>query len=238
MSILKKRFGNKQQIITNHMDILLSLEPVTSQHNLCGLRHLYNSVESQVRGLKSLGVEPSLYGSLLSSVLLQKLPSELRLIVSREVSESDWNLNELLKQLKREIKAREQGAMSTSQATKRQGRDVPPASTAAALLSPSNTPHCCYCQQSHFSGECRVVTNPDERKQILKGSGRCFICLRRYHVSKDYHSSNRCRRCGGRHHTSICSKGSLRSPRSDQALNLRMSHFKQDLTCKLTHSHL
>ena len=80
--ILKKRFGNKQQIITKHMDILLSLEPVTSQHNLRGLCHLYNLVESQVRGLKSLGVEPSSYGSLLSSVLLQKLPSELRLIVS------------------------------------------------------------------------------------------------------------------------------------------------------------
>ena len=40
--VLKKRFGNKQQIITKHMDILLSLEPVTSQHNLRGLHHLYD----------------------------------------------------------------------------------------------------------------------------------------------------------------------------------------------------
>ena len=67
------------------MDILLSLEPVTSQHNLRGLRHLYDLVESQVRGLKSLGVESSSYGSLLLSVLLQKLPSEL----SCKVSEAD-----------------------------------------------------------------------------------------------------------------------------------------------------
>ena len=89
-----------------------------SQHNLHGLRHLYDLVESQVRGLKSLGVEPSSYGSLLSSVLLQKLPPELRLIVSREVSESDWNLDKLLKQLEREIKARERATMSTSQAAK------------------------------------------------------------------------------------------------------------------------
>lgn len=97
--ILKKRFGNKQQIITKHMDILFSLEPVTSQHNLCGLCHLYDLVESQVRGLKSLGVEPSSYGSLLTFVLLQKLPPELQLIVSRAVNESNWNLDELLKQL-------------------------------------------------------------------------------------------------------------------------------------------
>ena len=150
---------------SKHMDILLSLEPVTSQHNLRGLRHLYDLVESQVRGLKSLGVESSSYGSLLLSVLLQKLPSELCLVLSREVSEADWNLNELLKQLEREIEARERAAMSTSQTVKKQGRDPPTsASTAAALLSPSTTPNCCYCQQSHFSGECGVVTTPDFEK--------------------------------------------------------------------------
>lgn len=56
VAILRKRFGNKQQIITKHIDMLLNIDTVTSQHNLKGLRHLYNVVESQVRGLKSLGV--------------------------------------------------------------------------------------------------------------------------------------------------------------------------------------
>ena len=50
--ILKKRFGNKQQIITKPIDILLSLESVTSQHKLLELRQLFNLVEAQVRGLK------------------------------------------------------------------------------------------------------------------------------------------------------------------------------------------
>ena len=173
-------------------------------------------MESQVRGLKSLGVESSSYGSLLLSVLLQKLPSELRLVLSRKVSEADWNLDELLKQLEREIEARERAAMSTSQTVKKQGRDPPAsASTAAALSSPSTTPNCYYCQQSHFSGECGVVTMPDERKQILRRSGRCYICLRKYHVSKDCRSSNRCRKCGGRHHSSVCSKIAPRNPRKD-----------------------
>ncbi len=83
-------FGNKQQIISKRMDILLKLEAVSSQHNLRGLRHLCDLVDSQVRGLKSLGDESSSYGSLLSSVLLQKLLPELRLVVSREISEEDW----------------------------------------------------------------------------------------------------------------------------------------------------
>lgn len=35
--ILKKRFGNRQQIITKHMDVFMSLEAVISIHNLKGL---------------------------------------------------------------------------------------------------------------------------------------------------------------------------------------------------------
>ena len=69
VSILKKRFGNKQQIITKHMDTLLKVEAVSSPNNLKGLRHLYDLVESQVRGLKTLGVESTSYGSLLFPVL-------------------------------------------------------------------------------------------------------------------------------------------------------------------------
>ena len=83
IAILRRRFGNKQQIITKHMDVLLTVEPITSQSDLRGLRRLYDLVESQVRGLRSLGVASESYGSLLSSVLISKLPQELRLIVSR-----------------------------------------------------------------------------------------------------------------------------------------------------------
>ena len=39
IDILKRRFRNKQHIISRHIDILLNVEAVTSQHNLKGLRH-------------------------------------------------------------------------------------------------------------------------------------------------------------------------------------------------------
>ena len=47
--ILKKRFGNKQQIINKHMDTLLNLE-VVSSYNLKGLWHLFDKVETHVIG--------------------------------------------------------------------------------------------------------------------------------------------------------------------------------------------
>lgn len=37
ISILKKRFGNKQQIIAKHMNELLNIDAVISQYNLKGL---------------------------------------------------------------------------------------------------------------------------------------------------------------------------------------------------------
>jgi len=83
VDVLKIRFGNKQQIINKHMDALWSVEAVTSDTNLKALRRLYDVVESQVRGLKSLGVASETYGSLLTSVLLTKIPKEIRLIISR-----------------------------------------------------------------------------------------------------------------------------------------------------------
>ena len=83
VATLKKRFGNKQLIVSCHMDVLMNFEAVISQHNTRGLRRLFDSVEAQVRGLKALGISSESYGSLLSSILLNKLPPEIRLIVSR-----------------------------------------------------------------------------------------------------------------------------------------------------------
>ena len=102
VEILKKRFGNKQMIIAKHMDTLMNLEAVSSQHNLKGLRHLYNLVESHTRGLGSLGVPSSSYGTLLSSVLINKLPQEFRLTISREIKEGEWDLSAVMKILDRD----------------------------------------------------------------------------------------------------------------------------------------
>ena len=60
------------------MEAFLQLNAVTLSTNLKNLRRLYDTVESHVRGLKSLGISATSYGSLLSSVLMNKLPPEFR----------------------------------------------------------------------------------------------------------------------------------------------------------------
>ena len=165
VATLKRRFGNKQSIINRHMDILLRLESVTSIHNLKGLRQLFDAVESNVRGLRALGVAASSYGGLLSRILISRLPSELRLILSRELREDEWNLESVREIFQREIEARERSAAATSSQSRKLPSSRPPAPTALSLTTGSQTQViCAYCGQSHPSATCQIIKGPEERK--------------------------------------------------------------------------
>ena len=107
IEILLKRFGNRQVIISKHMDTLMRMDPISSDRHLRDLRRFYDHTESHVRSLKSLGIEAASYGALLSPVLLAKLPPELRLIVSRKLSDTDLNVDDLLATFEEELTARE-----------------------------------------------------------------------------------------------------------------------------------
>ena len=206
IAILKKRFGNKQQIINRHMDILLNVSPVTNQDTR-KLRELYDTLESHIRSLKSLGIPSNSYGSLLSSIIMNKLPQELRLIISREIKDQDWQLDNIMHALEDELKARERavphdecqlsgGIQGFSKAQTR--------STTSALFAGHSGPTCTYCKQSHPSNACKIVTNSAARKDLLIKQGRCFVCLRKDHLSRNCKSKNQCFKCKGRHHISIC----------------------------------
>ena len=64
-----------------------------------------------MRGLRSLGVTADTYGSLLSPVFVNKLPVEIRVLISRQVPEESWSLEELLKAMLTELEARERVVM-------------------------------------------------------------------------------------------------------------------------------
>ena len=179
IGILKKRFGNKQQIISRHMDILMNIEQMTAHSNVKGLRQLYDVVESNVRSLKSLGVAADSYGSLLASVLMNKLPSELQLIIGRKVGDDDWKLEVILQELVQEIEARERTGASNPTQPRRPPK-LP--HTTSALLSGNTLLRCCFCDQQHPAEKCKTVKGLDDRKRALMKAGRCFVCLRRTYL--------------------------------------------------------
>ena len=116
-----------------------------------------------------------------------------------------WDLERLMRIFEQEIDARERAFVPTSQGNVRRPR-VPTASTllASSPGSNSNRVVCVYCEKDHVSSSCNTITDVAARKELLRKSGRCFVCLKRHHLSRDCCSNFNCKRCRGRHHVSIC----------------------------------
>ena len=130
------------------------------------------------------------------------LPSDLQLIISRELEEGEWEFEHMMEVIERETAARELSAGALMQPMKRQGTSTKPPSTALSLVTGvSNQVTCAYCNQPHSSNSCQTVTNIEDRKCILRTTWHCFIYLKWCHVSQNCRSSSsRCNKCC----TSIC----------------------------------
>lgn len=62
-----------------------------------------------------------------------------------------------------------------------------------------------------MSSSCTTVTDIAARKEVLRKSGRCYVCLKRHHLSRDCRSTYNCRKCRGRHPVSICARPSKKN---------------------------
>ena len=212
IDLLQKRFGDSQVIINGHHDALLKIAPLHSSKDIKELRNLHDKVEVHVRGLQSLNVLTSAYGSLLIPVLLGKIPEDIRLLIGRQMKDGHWELSRLLDLLRDEIENRErcsgiQASFPTNNSNTPVTKQMP--STASALLTDGRKPNCTYCRQIHASHLCKIVTDKAARKDILRQQGRCFICLRKNHVARNCESKGKCFSCAGKHHVSICDGRSL-----------------------------
>jgi hypothetical protein len=120
---------------------------------------------------------------------MNKIPEEMRLIVSRNFDQSTWDVDSMLKSFKTELEARERCFdMQPNQKEKhdRSRFNTKQEHTTTSLLAqrvdqPSIT--CCYnCLGKHPAGRCNIVTNINARKGVLKKKGKCFNCLRTGHI--------------------------------------------------------
>uniref|UniRef100_A0A1X7US99 Uncharacterized protein n=1 Tax=Amphimedon queenslandica TaxID=400682 RepID=A0A1X7US99_AMPQE len=54
VDLLEKRFSRKERITAGHMDVLMSLDAVSSDHHIFELHCLYDKTESTIRSLSAL----------------------------------------------------------------------------------------------------------------------------------------------------------------------------------------
>ena len=106
-----------------------------------------------------------------------------------------------------EVNARERVSASSVSSTPRKIQSRMP-TMATLVASHSGQTNggvgCVYCGQGHPSSSCNAVTDVAARKEVLRKAGRCYVCLRKHHISRECRLNLSCRRCRGRHHVTIC----------------------------------
>ena len=211
VELLKRRFGNRQVVISSHMEALTKIPKVAFTSEVKRLRSLYDTVESHVRGLESMEISSEMYGCFLTPIIMQKLPEEFRIAISRNLESETWDLKEILSEFHKELQLREQCLVNP--------KDVRPSNSfqrgeslqsTSALYSESaknkqfSRVWCSFCNQNHQSSKCNVVTSAESRKQVLRKKGRCYLCLKSGHLSRNCKSPVKCFKCQGAHHVAIC----------------------------------
>lgn len=72
------------------------------------LTTMYNFAETKHRALEALGMDQDSYSAIVAPSLLEKLPEQLRLTITRGEDHHEWKLQQLLEMLGNEIELREE----------------------------------------------------------------------------------------------------------------------------------
>ena len=152
----------------------------------------------QMHGLEYLGITNESYGPLL--IPMSKMPSDIRLQISRSMKKEVWEINELLKLIRNEIKAREtskhvkvytEKVKQVGNYSNKYGKQVNQAASATLITWPQETMNkgttsirCVYCGNDHFFASCENIKNVMERKNILLHDRCCLLCLKVGHYSQ------------------------------------------------------
>ena len=89
-----------------HINALVKMSSVDIE-DLNGFRKFFDDVISHVRSMVNLGVESQTCRLLLCPIIPEKLPNELRSIISRNNNENNWNFTKTLDLINVESKAHE-----------------------------------------------------------------------------------------------------------------------------------
>ena len=142
------------------MSILLALEKIRSSSHIRELRMLYDKVVVNLRALSAFQIESKQFGPMLIPVILEKLPSEIKLEISRKMNGTEWDLENLIDILKLEIEARENCVVTSKnlyvENSKEMDKQAVKGFTTEQLfvgdryrnaIESRNFKRCCFCKQ-------------------------------------------------------------------------------------------
>ncbi|XP_046862763.1 uncharacterized protein LOC124456335 [Xenia sp. Carnegie-2017] len=216
---LKERYGKPESVQRAHMQKLLNLDRVKDPRDITSLRHLCDSVEAHHRGLDALGVDSATYSSIVVPYVLNLIPESIRLLITRGENFHQWDMDDMLRALKCEVELREEHRVQREQRERHgdpekssNGARRNDTKTASALLTKSGPVRCAFCLGCHRHEECEKIKSIEERKNIIKKYGRCYICLEKGHMARDCDNNIKCSICKKNHHKALCDSGKESKP--------------------------
>ena len=106
------------------------------------------------------------YGPLLIPIILERLPDDIKLQISRSFGNESWVIEDFMKILRLEIAARESCCIMKEQAsTDDKGAHH---MTTSALMTGTKQLICAFCAKNFFHNKCQVVTDINARKDIAR----------------------------------------------------------------------
>ena len=117
------------------------------------LRILYDNIETYIRNLKSLNITTDAYGTMLIPCIMQKLPQDIRLEITKNLVGDTWDFDQVLNIFNSQLTARENCYFlgKSENFAKNEFKQRPFLVTAATLITNDkrNPLQCIFCNQPH-----------------------------------------------------------------------------------------
>ena len=92
---------------------MLNVKKVYDSKEARRLRVLDDTIETHYRGLNALGIDENTYAAIVVPVILQKLPEDIQLTITRGNDHCEWTVETMLEHLLSEIELREEHTRDT-----------------------------------------------------------------------------------------------------------------------------
>ena len=174
--------------------------PVITSVNLKQIHEFYRLLNVSVNSLRTLGKLDT--AEILVRETLDKLGPIKADLTRTDSKWQEWGFDDLLTALRDFTLRNPENAGSIGD--NKNGRR-PPRGQKQFQGTENSGPKCVYCNSTnHRCSDCDKVKDVSERREILRKNKLCYNCTGKGHGAASCKSRN-CRKCSGKHHTSICS---------------------------------
>nr|CAD2182934.1 unnamed protein product [Meloidogyne enterolobii] len=219
IDLLRQNFENKDKRIRKLQQQLLTLP---NCNTLEEVRKFYLNLERICRQLAGLGndTDSDHYYNLLETKLTRPMLREI--LCAKKKAGDGWTTSKFRLELKKLLESemeissilRKTGEEKRQSPRKKEESHSP--TIACSTVGKTNRFEvdkekkfnrnllCYFCQQNHWSNECRKFANLQARKERLKEVKRCIRCCRQGHEAAHCEKPAKCLGCSGAHPLALC----------------------------------